>query len=381
MSEYVNKKSTESEENLLYSHNVGKKTFQWELWKCCNNLCSFCYLGKEARHTGKKRQLKSLSDLKFALSNLDFDKYNSISLIGGEFFQGQLKDADVKKAFMETIEILGNYYLDKKIGSIWISATLTIGDQEDLYETVNLLDKIGVRPNPKYGASGLWICTSWDAKGRFHSENNKLNWEYHMKNLEVKYPWIKKNTTIILTQNFCEDYITGDFIPEEFMKKFETGLFYKSPGPTEEMAYGANEFRGLAACNEEGKINEYLTFIKKQMTKEAGFNFFPKRSTFRKFLIKYAKQDPQTYDRLFNINFRADELYVNFNEKEVPEIQKRNKITTEESLESIESVANPNCLLRPDIKKHNAFYAGYADCNECMICDRVQIWNATHPSH
>ena len=116
------------------------------------------------------------------------------------------------------------------------------------------------------------------------------------------------------------------------------------------------------------------------MAELAGFDFFPDRTTFRKFLIEYAKKDPQTYDRLFNIDYRADELYMNFNEKDKAEKQERNKNTTEETLASIDSVENPNCLLQ-DQKKHNAFYAGYSDCNACMICDRTQIWDSLYSMH
>ena len=366
---------SETEELYLYSNNLKKKSFQWELWQCCNNLCSFCYIGKDNRHTDTERQLKSLSDLKQALLHLDFDEYNNVSLIGGEFFQGQLKDPDVKSAFMEIIQMLADLYMEKKLGSIWIAATLTIGDQADLYETLDIFDKAGVRPNPSFGSSGPWICTSWDAQGRFHNEMARENWEFHMKNMTQKYPWLKKNTTVILMQKLCEMYLSNEFIPKQFMEEFDTALFYKVPGLTQESYWGVDGLPDILTCDAEGRIDEYLTAIKNQIERNLGFQFFPSRNTFRKFLLKYAKEDPETFSKLFNIEYRADELHRNFNEDEQVNDHERHKGSNLESNCSTESILNPNCLIEPFSKKHITNYANYSDCNDCMICDRNQIWD------
>ena len=369
---------TQKEEEILYSNNMGKRSFQWELWQCCNNLCSFCYIGKDGRHTDKQRQLKSLSDLKKALDTLDFEQYNNVSLIGGEFFQGQLKDPDVKNAFMEIIKTLSKLYVDKKIGSVWISATLTIGDQEDLYETLKIFDNDGVRPHPDYGSSGIWICTSWDAQGRFHSEKAEENWEYHMKNLSKEFPWIKKNTTIILMQKLCEQYINGDFVPKKFSEEFGTALFYKVPGITQQLQQGIEGLPSMTTCAEQGRIGEYLTAVKDRMEKDFGYRFFPDRKTFRKFLIKYAKEDPDTFIKLFNIDFRADELHRNFNDIENCDDHQRLKDSNLESNLSCESIINPECMVEPYSNKHITNYATYSDCNACMVCDRNQIWQSVN---
>lgn len=370
----MNMKLTEEEEMILYSNNMGKRSFQWELWQCCNNLCSFCYIGKDGRHTDKERQLKSLSDLELALKTLDFEKYNNISLIGGEFFQGQLADPDVKEAFMKVIQMISNLYIEQKIGSVWIAATLTIGDQKDLYETLDIFDRDGVRPHPKYGASGVWICTSWDAHGRFHSEKNQNNWGYHMKHLEERYPWIKKNTTIILMQKLCEQYLSGEFVPKEFSKEFGTALYYKVPGITQHLENGVKGLPDMLTCSKEGRIGEYLMAVKEQMESDFGYRFFPDRTTFRKFLVKYAKEDPDTYDRLYNISYRADELHRNFNDIDDFDDHQRLKDSNLESNLSMESILNPECLIEPMSKKHITNYATYSDCNACMVCDRLQIW-------
>lgn len=369
---------TKQEEELLYTNNLGRRTFQWELWQCCNNLCKFCYIGRDNRHTDKERQLKSLSDLKKSLERLDYEKYNNVALIGGEFFQGQLKDEEVRRAFFDTIDMIADLYVDQKIGSIWISATLTIGEQEDLYEMIDVFDKAGVKPHPDYGASGLWICTSWDPEGRFHTKQNEDNWKFHMKNMTKNFPWVKKNTTIILTQKFCEMYLAEEYSAHKFMEEYGTKLFYKPPGLLQDCYDGVDGLPSFVECAQTGRTSEYLTAVKNDLQKRLGFKFFPERKTFRKFLVKYAKEDPESYNTLMNIEYRADELHRNFNEDDQCDDHTRFKGTNVESDRDNESIINPECRLEPYEKKHITYYASYADCNDCMICDRNQIWESVH---
>ena len=176
-----------TDDEKLYTNNTGRKSFQWELWQYCNSLCDFCYLGEENRIHNKARQLQSLVDLNLAIDQMDFNKYNNISLIGGEFFQGQLDDAEKRDLFFSVIRKIFQLYVDKKIGSMWLTCTLTKGNQEHLYQLLDLAEEMKVRPAEGYGASGIWLCTSWDPKGRFHTEEFKKNWEFHVKNIQGKY--------------------------------------------------------------------------------------------------------------------------------------------------------------------------------------------------
>ena len=95
-----------SEDDKLYTNNTGRKSFQWELWQYCNSLCKFCYLGKENRIHNKARQIQSLKDLSLSVEHLDYTKYNNISIIGGEFFQGQLDDKETHDLFFKVIKQL-----------------------------------------------------------------------------------------------------------------------------------------------------------------------------------------------------------------------------------------------------------------------------------
>lgn len=346
-----------SECDKLYTNNTGRKSFQWELWQYCNSFCKFCYIGEENKVYNKDRQLTSLEDLSRAIDLLDYNEYNNISIIGGEFFQGQLDDKEIHDKFFYVIEKIFKKYVEKKIGSMWLSVTLTIGGQKHLYELLDLAERMKVFPVDAYPASGLWLCTSWDSVGRFHIDKMKQNWEFHMKNIKKKYPWIKFNTTIILQQDFIEKYLRGEFIPKQFMKEFNTMLFYKQPGvPSrpETVKYLENTSK-FTKSFDECWIEE-----KKELNEEVfKFQFFPKRSTFLKFLYKYYKDDRDTFDRLFNIKYRSDELHRNFNYEEHDISMRRYKDTVAEE---------QNAIVLPC--GHLYYYATYMDSNKCCICDK-----------
>ena len=356
-----------SEDDLLYSNNLIRKSFQWELWQSCNNFCKFCCFGDAIKHTSRGRQLQSLKELKESLSCLDFKKYNGVSLFGGEFFAGQLDDVDIRNAFFEIIHILAELYVSKKIGYIWITANLLTGEQRDLYEVLDIFDEAGVRPHPNYGASGLWICTSWDAEGRFLTEKRKRNWEFHMNKIHKNYPWVKLNTSIILSQAFCELYLNDEFDPTDFMKKYNTSLAYNCP----RIFKLTDDDKGLGS----GGLDVALTQRKQDIETWMGMRFYPDRRTMRKFFLKYAKQNAHTYEKLFDVSLTADEVHRNFNDAGESEVFVADKTTDWEACTTIDGTKNPHCLCG-----HSIRYATYSDCNDCMICDRNQVWESLSPS-
>lgn len=350
-----------SEDDLLYMNNVGRKSYQWELWAMCNNLCDFCYLGDTNRETNKEVQLISLNKVLKNIDELDFTVYNNISLIGGEFFQGQMDDPEVHDKFMELIQKCCDLYNAKKIGAMWITCTLTTGDQKHLYEMLDLIEKNGCMPKPEYGSSGFWLCTSWDAKGRFHTPRNAENWDYHMRNIHEKYPWVKFNTTIILTAEMMDLYINNEWKPHDFMEKYHTSLFFKQCGLGDVNIY-AYAFNGMPT-------DEKWYNYKQKIQERIGWNFFPTRDQSIKFLRKFATEDADLYDRLYNIYYRADELHRNYNDGESA-TNNRNKGSKIESDSSVEMQIN-YC-------GHLYNYAPYIDSNKCCMCDKLAIWESIH---
>lgn len=348
-----------TENDKLYLNNRERKSFQWQIWPYCNNQCDFCFLGESNREYIKERQHISLNGLSKAIDELDFNEYNNISLIGGEFFQGQLSDPETYNLFFNIIRKIFKLYADKKIGSIWITCTLTKGNQKDLYYLLNLAYMYGVKPVDGYDSSGLWLCTSWDAKGRFHTEKDKENWEYHILNIKEKYPWVKFNTTIILQKAFINMYLNDEFKPEEFCRKYHTSIFYMQPCLKQITEMMIKQENGVKFY--DGDFEDFWLKSKQKINER--YEFFPTRKEFIKFLTKYYNEDRQSFMKLFNIRYRSDEIHLNVNDED-----------HDRTISRIKDGSGPEESFPPPLKcGHPYTYAPYSDSNHCCICDKEMI--------
>ena len=148
---------------------------QVRLWTDCYNNCSFCSINDKffTLVKNKKERILKLSKL----------KHSKIGIIGGEFFEGQLKG--VEEEWLDMI---------KKIGcdELFITANL-INEQYLLKETLE------IRPD-------ILICTSYDTVGRFKNDEQKYKW------LELVHSLKNVCCTIIPTEDMLNDYFI-DNIP------------------------------------------------------------------------------------------------------------------------------------------------------------------------
>lgn len=320
-----------------------KKSMQFELWQECNSLCKFCYLGKENRCTPNRLKEKVLDATFEKISDLsNYEEYDTLSFIGGEFFQGQLADQTVREKFYKIMNKAHWLMKNGYINSIWMCATLTIGEQKDLYEFLDIFSDI----QPTTPNGGVWICTSYDTIGRFHSEKMHDNWKYHMKNIHDKYPHVKFNTTMILTGDLVAKFLNDEFSFTEFSKQYNTNFFFKQPAP--------GHFGYSGDMESKQRMEEYLP------------NFFPKRSDFLQFLSKFSQTNPEIFSHLFNIEFRADDLYRNFNDEERLMVWNHRFKDKKEETNVPDDMALNKC-------GHLLQYASYIDSDKCMICDRDNI--------
>lgn len=308
------------------------KQLQFELWQECNSHCLFCYNGRENRFTPKEKKINSLKNAIKTISDLShYPEYDTLAYLGGEFFQGQLSDPEVKELFMDLMKKTAWLYENDYVKHVWIYVTLTIGAQEDLYETLKLFNK----------KDDLWILTSYDTIGRFHSQTMFDNWDYHMKHIHELYPEIKFNITSILTGDLCDKYIADELSFKDMKEKYHAEFFFKQCG--------------------KGSLT------KQQMNKIIP-NFFPTRKQFLKFLYKFrAEEDDMMWTKLFNIYYRADTLFRNFNDKGTVENTRHKDGGSEvEAPDSDEVMVNPNC-------GHMVSYQAYIDCDNCCICDKETV--------
>lgn len=305
-----------------------------EPWTECNNFCTFCYLGEKNRNTPTSVKLKNLDAISKILYNKFFianEQYKAIGLMGGEFFQGQMNDLIVKHRFFEITKQIFKYIEENKVRDFWCYCTLTIGDQKDLYELIDLFDQ-NVTDKEKHH---FWILVSYDSWGRFNQPGKFENWDKHMLNLQ-KYPFIKFNITSILSQDFCEKVLTGSIKIKELQSKYKSKFFFKQPTGT-------------------------LNYESKEEFSELNKRWFVKRKTFIDFLKKIKNEDEELFDEVLNIDLRADDI---LNDAFDFELKHRDKETwVETDNETIDKCG------------HAKYYQCYSDSDACCVCDYLKIKN------
>ena len=319
------------------------KCIQFELWQECNMRCTFCYLHEQNLKTPDAVKLDSIRAAHERVKALrETQDYDTVGFIGGEFFQGQLRNSEVKAAFFELMDEVISLLKDGVINNVWIAVTLGIGKQDDLYE---LLERFGSE------RSKLWLTTSWDSMGRFHTEKMRLTWEGHLKRIRALYPEVHINTTVILTGDFIDKYLAGEISIKAMEQTLGTQFFFKQP------------VSGDAYANWEPTL-EFNNFIKREVNSRIP-NFFPTRSQFIRFLTVFReREDRINWDKICNIQYRADDFYRHFNNNKSKHIH-RAKGTVGEIADDIKLPCG-----------HPIYYDAYVDQTGCCLCDKKMVEEA-----
>jgi len=314
------------------------KILQYELWQECNNFCDYCTLGHNITKTSDKMKLQALTTTIIELLNLKKGEVSTLGFIGGEFFQGQLHNPEVKRAFMTLIDLSNCMLIEGDINELWLNATLTIGDQKDLYEAINKIEQ----------KNKLWILTSYDIIGRFHTFNMLKNWEKHMALIHKKYPEVRINTTSILTGSFIQAYLRDDIDIHAFEQKYDTHVFFKTPVKPDDK------------CN----------MTRAEINNEMGYDFFPTRMEFMQFLLKYREREGlESYQNLFSNDLKAEELHKNFNDESLRNVVFHRSSDFKEELDCDKSLKEIELLPCG----HSNVYQCYSDHDGCAICDKKVV--------
>lgn len=180
------------------------QAIQFELWQNCDNNCDFCYTKLNRINCTPEQQISNIQKAKEIITQ-EISNFNGVALIGGEFFQGQLRTPEVKEAFLDLISYINSLLESHDIDEVWLAATLTRENQADLYQTLDLFSDI----------SKVLISTSYDTAGRFHLQNGKEIWLNNLKQLKERYPALSLHTQTIITQAFIEETLddTTNMIP------------------------------------------------------------------------------------------------------------------------------------------------------------------------
>jgi len=328
---------------------MSKKVIQYEIWKECHNRCKFCFLSKDNICTPKEVKLGGIQN---AIESINRDLANEhidgLAIIGGDFWQGEISDDEIKEKFFELINLCLHYLQNGDISELWLSATLTMGDQKYLYDILDLYYQM--IPEKEMLQKRLWICTSYDTIGRFHIPKMQETWEYHMKNIGEKYPKVFKNTSLIITNDLIKKTLSGEFDLQKFEKEFGTNIYMKTP---------SHYFESW----EEGKkiFNEKIVG-----------DFFPERKLTIEFLQKIHESQTDILEKIMNNNFRADILVGHSNKGEV-DIMVRDK---EDIHKNICNSGDAQDVEKASIMKcgHETQYKCYIDSDKCFMCDLQKIF-------
>lgn len=311
-----------------------KGQYQIELWEECNSKCSFCYLGNNNKKISVSQKLQNLNNAIDRISDNSLYEYiDCLGFIGGEFFQGQLCDEQVEKKFLELMAIANKKLIESKIHEVWISASLLIGNQKDLYQVLDVF---------RMNIDKIWILTSYDTIGRFHTNKQKLGWIQNICKLKNKYSTININITSIVTGDFIEQYLSKTLDLFDIASRYNCSCFLKP----------AAKIAGF--IDDKIALNSIIP------------NFFPSRSKMLKFLIEFKMNEPSfMYDKLFNMSYRASYLELYGHRQKFAH---RIKDSYQEELDEGNSISNSILPCG-----HSVQYQCYVDSDRCLICDKKLI--------
>lgn len=256
----------------MYLNNI-----QFELWKNCTNGCDFCF-NKGLPCCTKEDKIRILKEVKYRLERLNYEYYDKIGFIGGELFGNQIKDEEVFKEFYKLFELCIYLLQDKKINQINFTSNLLAEDNSRMYQILDLIKLSGL-------LNRFELCTSYDTKYRFHTEEKEKIWHYNMLYIKQNYPELQTHIEILPTQDFCEECLSGEFNYEWFKETYDSAIDYSD-------------------------LNSGFYYKDKFEMEEHVPGFFPKRATFLKWVNTGLKEDWFRIEDICNYNVFFNELYM-----------------------------------------------------------------------
>lgn len=246
---------------------------QYELWKACRNGCTFCF-NRGQPDVDKVERLKYVIE---KLNDLEVDNYNEIGFIGGEFFDNELENNEVRKLFYKLFDICCDKVKQGKLDKIYITTGLIFDIKPYLIPFLDYLRYIGI-------SDRCLLCTSYDLEGRFHTKEKEDLWKSNMDYLNIVYSEIKLHTEIILTQKFINAVLDDSFSITQFKEKYHTGIDYIEPSS------------GFY-FNDKKDAEKYLK------------DFFPTKSSFIKFLKKTSSKNEIDLSTFLSMELRSNKIY------------------------------------------------------------------------
>ena len=130
---------------------------QFVLWHDCKNNCKFCH----NKDFGDIDKSYSLDFVLSKIADLDtFKNYNELGFIGGEFFDDQLDDNEVRRKFYILLDKVVEHLKNNVITKFYVTTALMYSDHHHLKDFCDYVVENEI-------ADKVLICTSYDSIGRF----------------------------------------------------------------------------------------------------------------------------------------------------------------------------------------------------------------------
>ena len=259
-----------------------RRFIQYNMWKNCRNHCEFCF-NRGYTTSDTKDKIRILDFVIDKLCSEETDAYNEIGFIGGEFFDNQLQDLEVKSKFYKLFDECKRRIDLGLLDKVYVATSLIYDPNKYLFPFIDYIDSLGILDKTLF-------CTSYDIKYRFHSVEHFQRWSRNMDLLKERLNK-QVHTEIIVTQAFLDAVNSGMFNIEDFCKRYNTYVDYIEPTA----------------------IDYYQT---REEFMQALPDFFPKREDFIKFIIEYGVEKRMvSIDSFLSVKLRSDTSYYDLNGK------------------------------------------------------------------
>ena len=298
---------------------------QYGIWpNCCNN-CDFCLNLREDFY-GVEEQINMIRNVRHNIKLLDWKNiyYHGISLLGGELYFTQ--NQDVQNEFLLLIDDIIQYVANKDNGPFCKYSTVTNGlyNPEFLFKVLDKFQEKDLMDN-------VDLNFSYDLKYRFKTEARRELCENNIIKTGERYPNLKINVQMILTQHLINEYRQNNNI----LTELENKLHIES-------------------------IN--LLFPHKHNTGKPLTDFYLKRNDFLWFLYELNHQDHKKVKQFV-------ESILNVDDNALIGLYRRNKI--EENNIDIDQMPlkEDNKTIINEKCGHAIVYQCYEDSDKCLFCD------------
>lgn len=298
---------------------------QYGIWPNCCNACDFCLNLREQFYDIEK-QKTMIQNVRHNIKLLDWKNvyYHGISLLGGELYF--VKDKGIQEEFLGLIDDIIEYVVCKENGRLCKYSTVTNGlyDPEFLFK---VLDKF----QEKDLMDAVDLNFSYDLKYRFKTEERKKLCEDNIIKTGERYPNLKVNVQMILTEHLIKEYNKNPRILKDLEEKFHIDSIH-------------------------------LLFPHKHNTGKVLEDFYLRRNDFLKFLYELNATDQRKAKQFV-------ESIMNVDDNALVGLYRRNQIEDNNididqmpMKEDTKTVINPKC-------GHSTMYQCYEDSDKCLYCD------------